>query len=328
MFSTIKTAGIAALLAMAFAHSAIAAEQKIELRAADYWDDQYPTVKGLKKMSELLTQRSNGRITMKVYHSGGLGTEKETLEQTKIGALDLVRVNISPMNNICEETIVPTLPFLFHSIEHMHKALDSTIGDEILASCGPKGYVGLAFYDSGARSVYTKKPIRNLADMKGLKLRVQQSDLWVSLAGAMGANATPMPMGEVYTGMRTGLVDAAENNIPSYESSKHYEVVKYYSKTEHSMAPEVVMFSKKVWDTLSPKDQQLIRQAAKDSVPAQRQFWAERDAASLKKVLAGGAQIVSDVNKKSFQDAMGPVYTKFVTTPKQKELVSRIQAIK
>lgn len=327
MFQKTRMAGVAALAAMLLAGSAMAAD-KLQLRAADYWDDQYPTVKGLKKMGELLAQRTDGRITLKVFSSGGLGTEKETLEQTKIGALDLVRVNISPMNNICEETIVPTLPFLFRSIDHMHKALDSAIGDEILASCAAKGYIGLGFYDSGARSVYTKKPIHTLADMKGLKLRVQQSDLWVSLAGAMGANATPMPMGEVYTGMRTGLVDAAENNIPSYESSKHFEVVKYYSKTEHSMAPEVVMFSKLVWDKLSPEDQKIIRQAAKDSVPAQRQFWADRDAASLKIVLAGGAQIVSDVDKKSFQDAMGPVYAKFVTTPKMKDLVKRIQEIK
>lgn len=327
MAITLKTV-TAVLLALACVHGAQAQEKKLELRAADYWDDQYPTVKGLKRMGELLSQRTNGRITLKVFSSGGLGTEKETLEQVKIGALDLVRVNISPMNNICQDTIVPTLPFLFRSIDHMHKALDSAIGDEILASCESKGYVGLAYYDSGARSVYTKKPIHTLADMKGLKLRVQQSDLWVALAGAMGANATPMPMGEVYTGMRTGLVDAAENNIPSYESSKHFEVVKYYSKTEHSMAPEVVMFSKTVWEKISPEDQKVIRLAAKDSVPAQRQFWEERDAASLKVVLAGGAQIVADVDKKSFQDAMGPVYDKFVTTPKMKELVKRIQEVK
>jgi len=327
MNKTIKTLAVA-LLAAFCTQAAFAAETKIQLRAADYWDDQYPTVKGLKRMGELLSERTNGRITLKVFSSGGLGTEKETLEQVKIGALDLVRVNISPMNNICQDTIVPTLPFLFRSIDHMHKALDSAIGDEILASCDPKGYVGLAYYDSGARSVYAKKPIRTLADMKGMKLRVQQSDLWVALAGAMGANATPMPMGEVYTAMRTGLVDAAENNIPSYESSKHFEVVKYYSKTEHSMAPEVVMFSKLVWEKMTPEDQKIIKQAAKDSVPAQRKFWDERDAASLKVVLAGGAQIVSDVDKKSFQDAMGPVYEKFVTTPKMKDLVKRIQEIK
>lgn len=327
MNKTIKTLAVA-LLAVLGTQAALAAETKVQLRAADYWDDQYPTVKGLKRMGELLNERTKGRITLKVFSSGGLGTEKETLEQVKIGALDLVRVNISPMNNICQETIVPTLPFLFRSIDHMHKALDSAIGDEILASCDPKGYVGLAYYDSGARSVYAKKPIRTLADMKGMKLRVQQSDMWVSLAGAMGANATPMPMGEVYTAMRTGLVDAAENNIPSYEMSKHFEVVKYYSKTEHSMAPEVVMFSKLVWEKLTPEDQKIIKQAAKDSVPAQRKFWDERDAASLKVVLAGGAQIVSDVDKKSFQDAMGPVYDKFVTTPKMKELVKRIQEIK
>lgn len=315
---------LATVISMACIHGASA----LELRAADYWDDQYPTVKGLKKMGELLAERTKGRITLKVFHSGALGTEKETLEQVKIGALDFVRVNSSPMNNICQETIVPTLPFLFRTIDHMHKALDSAIGDEILASCDAKGYIGLAFYDSGARSIYSKKPVRTISDVKGMKLRVQQSDMWVSLVNAMGANPTPMPMGEVYTAMRTGLVDAAENNIPSYENSKHFEVVKYYSKTEHSMAPEMVVFSKLAWDKLSPEDQKLIRQAAKDSVPAQRKAWDERDQASLKVVLAGGAQIVSDVDKKSFADAMGPVYEKFVTTPKMKDLVKRIQDMK
>ena len=160
------------------------------------------------------------------------------------------------MNNICPETMVPTMPFLFRSKEHMRKVLDGPIGDEILKACEAQGFIGLAFYDSGSRSLYTvKKPVKSLADVKGMKIRVQQSDLWVALLQAMGANATPMPYGEVYTALKTGVVDGAENNWPSYDTSRHFEVAKYYAMTEHSMAPEMLLMSKKVWDTLTPEEQ-------------------------------------------------------------------------
>jgi len=223
---------------------------------------------------------------------------------------------------------VPTMPFLFNSKEHMRHVLDGPVGEEILKSCEAQGFIGLAYYDSGSRSIYTvKKPVKTLADMKGLKVRVQQSDLWVALLEAMGANATPMPFGEVYTGLKTGLVDAAENNYPSYESSRHFEVAKFYSKTEHSMAPEVLLFSKKVWDTLTPEDQKAIRQAAKESVPYMRKLWDEREEKSLATVKAGGAQII-DVDKASFQGAMKPVYDKFISDPKAKDMIKRIQDTK
>ena len=245
-----------------------------------------------------------------------------------IGALQMVRVNIAPMNNICAETQVPTMPFLFRSVDHLHKVLDGPIGEEILKSCEKQGFVGLAYYDSGARSMFTaKKPVRSFADMKGLKVRVQQSDLWVGLLEAMGANATPMPYGEVYTALKTGLVDAAENNYPSYESSRHFEVAKFYSKTEHSMAPEVLLFSKKVWDGLSADEQKALRQAAKESVPYMRKLWDQREEQSLATVKAGGAQII-EVDKAPFQAAMKPVYDKFITDPKAKDLIKRIQDTK
>jgi TRAP-type C4-dicarboxylate transport system substrate-binding protein len=163
--------------------------------------------------------------------------------------------------------------------------------------------------------------------VKGMKILVQQSDLWVALLEAMGANATPMPYGEVYTALKTGLVDAAENNYPSYDSSRHYEVAKFYAKTEHSMAPEMLLFSKKVWDTLTPDDQKAIRQAAKESVPVMRKLWDEREAKSLAAVKAGGATI-TEVDKASFQAAMKPVYDKFIADPKLKDLVKRIQDVK
>ena len=300
----------------------------VEFRSSDIHPDDYPTVQAVRHMGEELNKLSGGKHSIKVFAKSALGGEKDTIEQTKLGALAMTRVNVAPMNNICPATMVPTMPFLFRSTEHMRKVLDGAIGEEILKDCEAQGFVGLAFYDSGARSIYTvKKPIKTLADAKGLKVRVQQSDLWVSLLEAMGANATPMPYGEVYTALKTGLVDAAENNYPSYESSRHFEVAKYYNKTEHSMAPEILLFSKKVWDGLSPEDQKNIRAAAKESVTYMRKLWDEREAKSLAIVKSGGAEIL-DVDKASFQAAMKPVYDKFLKDPKLQDMVKRINAVK
>ena len=299
-----------------------------EFRSSDIHPDGYPTVEAVKFMGERLKALTNGKHSIRVYNNSALGNEKDTIEQTKIGALAMTRVNIAPMNNICAETQVPTMPFLFRSTAHMRTVLDGAIGEEILASCAPQGFIGLAYYDSGARSLYTaKKAIRTLADAKGMKIRVQQSDLWVALLEAMGANATPMPYGEVYTALKTGLVDGAENNYPSYESSRHFEVAKFYSITEHSLAPEMLLFSKRTWDTLSADDQKALRQAAKESVPYMRKLWDEREAKSKAIAKAGGAEFI-EVDKASFQNAMKPVYDKFMVDAKLKSLVKRIQDTK
>jgi tripartite ATP-independent transporter DctP family solute receptor len=297
-----------------------------EFRSSDVHPEDYPTVMAVKYMSDIIKQKTGGKDSIKVYTMSQLGSEKDTIEQTKIGALDFVRINVAPMNNICAETMVPTMPFLFRSKEHMRKVLDGPVGEQILKSCEAQGFIGLAFYDSGSRSLYTtKKPIKSLADVKGMKIRVQQSDLWVALLQAMGANATPMPYGEVYTALKTGVVDGAENNFPSYDSARHFEVAKYYAITEHSMAPEMLLMSKKVWDTLSAADRQIIRDAAKASVPYMRKLWDEKELASRKVVETGGAQIV-EVDKKSFQDAMKPVYDKFITDAKLKDMIQKVQA--
>jgi tripartite ATP-independent transporter DctP family solute receptor len=319
MIST-AIAGALALLA--------GAAQAVEFRSADTHNaDDYPTVAAVKHMSDVLEKKSGGKYKIKVFNKQALGSEKETIDQVKIGALDFTRVNVGPMNAICPLTQVPTMPFLFHSVEHMRKTLDGPVGDEILKSCESAGFIGLAFYDSGARSIYAKKPVKAVADAKGLKIRVQQSDLWVSMISAMGANATPMPYGEVLMGLKTGLIDAAENNIPSFETAKHYESVKVYSKTEHSMAPEILVMSKAIYDKLPKADQDMIRAAAKESVPFERQKWDEQEAKSLAIVKAAGVEFV-DVDKKSFQSVMGPVYDKFMITPDMKRLVKAVQDTK
>ncbi len=318
-FVSLAAAAISVTFGVAFS------AQATEFRSADTHNaDDYPTVAAVKFMSEQLDKKSGGKHKIKVFNKQALGSEKETIDQVKIGALDFTRVNVGPMNGICPLTQVPTMPFLFNSITHMRKVLDGPVGDEILKSCESVGFVGLAFYDSGARSIYAKKPIKTVADAKGLKIRVQQSDLWVSLISAMGANATPMPYGEVLMGLKTGLIDAAENNIPSFDTAKHHESVKFYSKTEHSMAPEILVMSKIVWDKLPKAEQDMVRAAAKESVPFQRQKWDEQEAKSLAVVKAAGAEIV-DVDKASFQAVMGPVYDKFMVTPDMKRLVKAVQ---
>ena len=319
----VSSVSVAALVLMGLSNS-----HATDFKSADTHNtDDYPTVVAVKHMGELLNKASGGKHSIKVFNKQALGSEKETIDQVKIGALDFTRVNVGPMNNICIKTQVPTMPFLFRSVEHMRKSLDGPVGDEILKDCEQHGFIGLAFYDSGARSLYSKKPIKTVADVKGMKIRVQQSDLWVSLISAMGANATPMPYGEVYTALKTGIIDAAENNIPSFDTAKHAEAVKFYSRTEHSMAPEILVMSKVSYDKLPKAEQDMVRKAAKDSVIFMRQKWDEQEAKSLAKVKAEGAQFV-DVDKASFQAVMGPVYDKFMTTPDLKRLVKTVQDTK
>jgi tripartite ATP-independent transporter DctP family solute receptor len=316
----------AALAAACLLPAALAAR---DFRSAEVHPPDYPTTLAVQHMGKVLAEQTKGRLGIRVYPSGALGTEKDNIEQLRLGGLDMMRINVAPLNSVVPETIATGLPFVFRSVEHMRKVLDGPIGDEILAAMQSQGLVGLAFYDRGARSFYTvKKPIRSLADMKGLKIRVIQSDLFVAMVEALGANPTPMPYGEVYTALKTGIVDAAENNWPSYESSRHFEAAKYYTLSEHSLAPEVLVFSKKVWDTLPKEDQAMIRKAAKESVPYMRKLWDEREVKSRKVVEAAGTQVVALANKQEFIDAMKPVYAKFANTPTLQSLVKRIQDTK
>ncbi|HXF79754.1 MAG TPA: TRAP transporter substrate-binding protein [Usitatibacter sp.] len=321
-----KAFAAVAACALAFAAGGVAAR---DFRSAEVHPADYPTTLAVQYMGKLLSERSGGRMGIHVYPAGVLGTEKDTVEQLRIGGLDMMRINTAALNSIVPETIVTVMPFLFRDTAHLHKVLDGPIGDEILASMQSQGIVGLAFYDSGARSFYTaKRPIRSLADMKGMKIRVQQSDLFVALVEALHANPTPMPYGEVYTALKTGIVDGAENNWPSYESSRHFESAKFYTLTEHSMAPEVLAFSRIVWDKLSKDEQAMIRKAAKDSVPYMRKLWEEREVKSRKVVEAAGAKVITLADKQEFVDAMKPVYAKFADSPRLKDLVKRVQETK
>jgi len=295
-------------------------------RSAEVHAKDFPTNQAVKFMGDELSKATGGKDNIKIFADSSLGSEKDTVEQVKIGALDMVRVSSASFHGIVPESVIPSLPFLFRDIEHFRKAMYGPAGDKVLAAFEKAGFIGLCMYESGARSVYAKKAIKSVADMKGLKIRVQPSDLMVSLVSATGASPTPMPIAEVYTGLKTGLVDAAENNYPSYEEAKHFEAAPVYSETMHVMTPEVLVFSKKVWDTLTKEEQAAIRKAAKDSVPYYVKLWEPREKDAKAAVIKGGAKIVaaSEIDRKGFVDVEKPVWDKFATTPEQKALVQEI----
>ena len=303
-----------------------ACAQAREFRSADIHVKDYPTTLAVKFMGEQLAKDTGGRDKVKVFADGALGSEKDTVEQVKIGALDMVRVNSAAFHGIVPESMIPSLPFLFRDMDHFRKTMYGPQGDKVLAAFEKAGFIGLALYESGARSFYSKKPIKSAADMKGLKVRVQPSDLWVSLITAVGGSPTPMPFAEVYTGLKTGLLDAAENNIPSYDEMKHYESAPAFSETQHVMSPEVLVFSKKVWDTLTPNEQASLRKAAKASVPYYQKLWEAKETAARASVLKAGVKIIpaSEIDKKSFQDAEKPVWDKYMTTPEIRNVVTEI----
>ncbi len=321
----VKKLGAALLASVAFVSAASACE--VTLRSSDTHPEGYPTVVAVQKMGEMLEERTGGKLCIEVFHSAQLGQEKDTIEQTQFGVIDMNRVSLGPFNNIIEETQVPSLPFIFRSTDHMHRVMDGPVGQQILDAFSDHDLVGLAFYDGGSRSFYnSQKPIRSIEDLAGMKFRVMQSDIFVDMVAALGANATPMPYGEVYSSIQTGVIDGAENNWPSYDSSGHFEVAKYYTLNQHLIVPEVLVMSKTSFDKLSAEEQEIVRQAARDSVPLMRELWQEREKVSEQRVRDAGVEIITDIDKTPFIEAMVPVYQKYVTSPKLQQMVADIQA--
>ncbi|WP_445621476.1 TRAP transporter substrate-binding protein [Kushneria sp. Sum13] len=272
----------------------------------------YPNSVALDSFVKEVTENTDGRIKAKVFHNGVLGDQPDAIEQTRSGALNFANFNMGPMGPIVPETDVLSLPFLFKDIDAMHKVMDGEIGQRFADALEKKNLVALSWFDSGARSVYnTKRPINEPEDMQGLKVRVMNNDLYVEMIDALGGNATPMAYGEVYQSLKTGVLDGAENNFPSYESSGHDEIAKYYSETEHLILPECLCIAKRSWDKLSDQDQEIVRQAAVDAAALQRKLWAEGSKKSREDVLAAGVKI-NEVDKPAFQAKMEPIYAAFV----------------
>ena len=317
---------LAAAAFVAAALTVTGASAQTVLRSSDTHPDGYPTVEAVKYFGQLVEERTSGRYKVEVYHSAQLGQEADTIEQVHSGVIDLNRVSMAPWNSLVPLTLIPSLPYLFRSPEHARAVMSGPVGDEIAAGFDEHGVVVLAFYDGGARSFYnSKKPVNSVADLAGLKFRVIQSDVFVDMVAALGASATPMPYGEVYSSIETGVIDGAENNFPSYESAKHFEVAKNYSLDEHTIVPEVFVMSKASWDKLTPEDQAIFKAAGKESMAKQWELWDARVAESRKIVEAAGSQVTTP-EKQPFIDAMKPVYDKYVNTPELQDLVARIQA--
>lgn len=299
-----------------------------EFRAADTQTEDYPTVQALRHMGALIAERTGGRHEIKVFHSRQLGEEKETIEQTRVGAIDLNRTNVALIGNFVPAMNVLAMPFLFRSIEHMQKVLDGPIGSEILGSFEPYGFVGLAFYDSGARSIYNGvRPVKSIADLKGLRIRVQQSELMSQMIRALGAEPVELPYGQVLAGLANQLIDGAENNWPSFVTTDHYKHAGYYTLTEHTMSPEVLVISLKAWQSLSPDDQKIFRQAAQRSSRFMREKWRDLEEQSQRKAQEAGVSIIRDVDRRPFEQAMAAIYAKAGQDPAAAALIERIRKV-
>ena len=315
---------VVALLVTAGSTAALARE----FRAADTQNEDYPTVLALRFMGRQIAERSGGRHEIKVFHSRLLGEEKETLEQTRAGAIDLNRTNVALIGNMIPSMNVLALPFLFRSIEHMQKVLDGPIGTEILGSFEPYGFVGLAFYDSGARSIYNSvRPIRSLADVKGLRIRVQQSEQMSEMMRALGATPVEIPYGQVLTGLATRLIDGAENNWPSFVTTGHYKHAGHYTLTDHTMSPEVLVMSLKAWETLTPDDRKIFREEARRSSQFMREKWRDLELQSRKQAESAGVVIIADIDRKPFEAAMTCIYARAQRDPASAQLIERIRKV-
>jgi tripartite ATP-independent transporter DctP family solute receptor len=315
---------VVALSSTAVSTSAVARE----FRAADTQNEDYPTVQALLYMGRLIAEKSGGRHQIRVFHSRQLGEEKETIEQTRAGAIDLNRTNVALIGTFVPAMNVLAMPFLFRSIAHLQKVLDGPIGNEILDSFAPYGFVGLAFYDSGARSIYNSvRPVRSLADIKGLRLRVQQSELMSDMIRALGAEPVELPYGQVLTGLATKLIDGAENNWPSFVTTDHYKYAGYYTLTEHTMSPEVLVMSQKAWESLSSEDRNIFRDAAIQSSRFMREKWSALEQQSRERARAAGVSVVTEIDRKPFEAAMAGIYARAQRDPATAELIERIRKV-
>ncbi len=302
--------------------------QAREFRVADTQTEDYPTVEALRMMGRIIAEKTGGRQLLRVFHSNQLGEERETLDQTRAGAVDLNRTNVALIGGFIPTVNVLAMPFLFRSIDHLQHVLDGPIGNEILTSLQSAGLVGLTFYDSGARSLYNSvRPVRSLADMKGLRIRVQQSELMIEMVKALGAEPVALPYGQVLTALSTKLLDGAENNWPSYVTTDHFKHATYYTLTEHTMSPEVLVMSRKAWDSLTADDQKIFLQAAQESKMFMRKRWKELEDRSRRMAENAGSSITDGVDRKTFEAAMSGIYAKAQSDPALGDLIDRIRKV-
>lgn len=315
------------VLAVLVPFQLFAQAKPVVLRLAETHPKGYPTEMGDEEFARLVKERSGGRIVIEVYPGSQLGQEKAVIEQVQFGAIDITRVSVSPVAAFVPKLNAFQMPYLYRDEAHMWKVLNGEIGQTLLASLEPFGFIGLGWFEGGSRNFYnSKRAVKSPADLKGLKIRVQESELMMGLVSAFGAVPTPMAFGEVYSALQTGVVDGAENNWASYFSTSHFEVAKYFTLDEHTRVPEIIIGSKISLGRLSKADQDLIKKAAADAVEYQRKEWAKYEQVSIDKVKAGGAQVTSIADKSGWSALMAPLYAK--QSKEIQDFIKQIQAVK
>ena len=318
--------------ALSFAATAFVAGMSVSAQAVEWrgWNIHkpgYPNTVAMDKFADLVKEKTGGKITVKMFHSGVLGNQPDAIEQVRIGGLAIGNFNLGPIGPMAAEANVVSLPFIFKDMGHMHRALDGEAGDKISAGMAKIGLIALAWYDSGARSFYnSKKPIMEPSDVTGMKVRVMNNDLYSGMISALGGNPSPMAFSEVYQSLKTGVVDGAENNWPSYESTGHFEVAGYYSLSQHLIIPECVCVNAKAYNDLSAADQKAVKDAARESAVLQRELWEKRAISSREKVMKAGVKFNEIPNKAAFMAAMEPVHQKYLAA--NPDLVPLVNLIK
>src|SRR6185369_13584802 len=295
----------AGILAAAFSPGSTLAQTV--LKASDVHAAGYPTVVAVENLGKKLSAATNGRYSVQMYPSMQLGGEKEAVEQAQVGAIAFARVSVGALGPVIDELNVFNLPYVFRNTTHMQHVIDGPIGQELLdkVTNSGKGLIGLCWMDAGARNFYnTKKPIKTMADLKGLKFRVMGNPMFVDMANSMGGNGVAMGYDQVFNALQTGVVDGAENNPPSFVFDNHYQVAKFYTIDEHLIVPEMLVFSKKAWDAMSKEDQAALIKFSKEAQQEERKLWEAYEKQAMEKAKAAGIQIiqVSDADKKAFQD--------------------------
>jgi tripartite ATP-independent transporter DctP family solute receptor len=314
---------IAICLAAAMVAASAKAEEFVSVDRLPAYD---PSVRAVAYMAKLVRDQSGGRHTIRIRAESVTGTDNLTVQRVRAGAIAMARVRLATFHNSVPVTAALSLPYLFQSTTHFHRAVDGPIGEEILAELESEGLIGLCFYDTGFRSFYsTDKPIRNAADLRGMKVRIQSSDMLGLVLHAVGATPVAVPLDRVSASLRTGSIDAAEFDIQSYEQLRHFEVAPFYSLTEHRVAPSVLVFSKAVWDRLPQKDRAILRAAAKASVPYMRAQWTDSEARARKGLSAAGIKIIAEIDTKSFKDAMTAGARRQLGDPRVEDIVRRLQ---
>ena len=324
-------AGASAVLAStAFSRTPAWAQQKIVLKATDVHPLGYPTVEAVVRMGKKLESATGGRVSIQMYPSMQLGGEKEMIEQAQVGALAIARISVGPMGPLVPELNVFNLPFMFRDNAHMEKVIDGPIGDELLKKLSDHptaALIGLCWMNAGSRNVYNSKhPVKTVADLKGLKIRMMGNPVFVDTMNSLGGNGVAMGYDQLVSALQTGVVDGAENNEPSYETGQHYRYAKYYSLTGHLMIPELLVFSKRIWATLSKDDQALIQKFARETQQEQRKLWYDMEQKSVAKMKEVGVEMNDVADKKPFQAAVKPVWDKYGA--QQALLIGRIQDVK